>query len=202
MARPLVSLDIDARDLKSVNRQLKRLGREGVQQALVSAVNHTGDRATTQVRRAVAKQTGMVYGKVRSATTSYKATYSRPVYEIVGRGLHEGLIHFSAVERVSGVSARPWGKRRVFAGTFIANAVDSGSPQVFRRTGEFSYPSKGRYAGMRREKIEKLWGPSIPREMLRGLVPYQFNATVRERMPARVKHEVERLLRMRMPRTS
>jgi hypothetical protein len=197
----MVSIQIDAREIDAVARALSRLSMTGSAVALSMAINHTGDRATTVVRRSVAKQTGASYAKVRAETKSYKASVSRIVYDLVGKGERAvGLIHYGASQRAGGVSARPWGKRRVFPGTFIA-APAGRSAQVFRRTGEIGIATAGRYKGQRREKIAKLYGPSIPVEMLRDKTPVAFQNAIAERLPGRVAHEVERLLTRSLPRT-
>jgi hypothetical protein len=59
------------------------------------------------------------------------------------------------------------------------------SGHVFRRVGRARLP------------IVKLWGPSLPRELLRGKMPAVFNDVVRERLSERIFHEFEQALRPR-----
>jgi hypothetical protein len=60
--------------------------------------------------------------------------------------------------------------------------VPSLGGQVFRREGRERLP------------IVKLWGPSIPRELLRDQVPKVFFDEVRAKVPVRLKHELRRIL--------
>ena len=71
------------------------------------------------------------------------------------------------------------GQRRVFPGTFIVQSLGG---QVFRRAGRARLP------------IVKLWGPSIPREMLRDQVPKVFFDEVHVKVPVRLQHELRRIL--------
>lgn len=150
-----------------------------VQPALGRAINHTGDKARTQVGRALVKQTGIKYGKVREALKTYRAGARGLVYRIVARGGYVSLKEFGARQTRKGVSAAPWGKRRVFPHTFI---VPSLGGHVFERTGSGRYP------------IRKLWGPAIPAEMVKDQSKAAFERTVAAELPARIDYEINAIL--------
>jgi len=60
--------------------------RKQVPQALVRAINWTGDKARTAAGRKLSKQTGLNYGKVRKELHTKPATPSDLVYEIGATG--------------------------------------------------------------------------------------------------------------------
>ena len=76
------------------------------------------------------------------------------------------------------MSANPRGVRRLFPHTFI---VPSLGGQVFVREGKGRLP------------IRKLWGPSLPKELVRDTVPAAFKEVAKEEFAGRVLHEVNRL---------
>jgi|HubBroStandDraft_3_1064219.scaffolds.fasta_scaffold00326_9 hypothetical protein len=141
------------------------------------AVNDAGNAARTQVVRTLGRQMGLPYATVRQGLSIRPAT-SEPVYEINSVGGYLSLKSFDAEQRRGGVSARPWGQRRMFRGTFIVRSLGG---QVFRRTTQARFP------------IVKLWGPAMPQEMVRGAVPGAFEAAVKQRLPVRLAHHLERL---------
>ena len=158
-------------------RRLCAVAPERSADALKRAVNDAGNAARTQVVRTLGRQMGLPYSKVRESLTIRPAG-REPVYEINSVGGYLSLQSFGAEQRRAGVSARPWGQRRVFRGTFMIRSLGG---QVFRRTTRARFP------------IVKLWGPAMPQEMVRGAVPGAFEAAVRERLPARLAHHLERL---------
>ena len=91
---------------------------------------------------------------------------------------HIALAEFHARQTRRGVSAAPWGLRRVFPHTFIVEKLGG---QVFRREGGARLP------------IRKLWGPSLPIELVRGASPAAFEKAAAADLPQRVAHELGRL---------
>ena len=87
--------------------------RKQVPQALVRAINWTGDKARTAAGRALSKQTGLNYGKVRKELHTKPATPSDLVYEIGATGGPISLKEFDAQQGKDGVRANPWGVRRL-----------------------------------------------------------------------------------------
>ena len=158
-------------------RRLCAVAPERSPDALKRAVNDAGNAARTQVVRTLGRQMGLPYAAVRQGLTIRPAT-REPVYEINSVGGYLSLQSFGAEQRRTGVSARPWGQRRVFRGTFMIRSLGG---QVFRRTTRARFP------------IVKLWGPAMPQEMVRGTVPGAFEAAVKERLPTRLAHHLERL---------
>lgn len=165
----------------SVERLTARLVAAGksIRPALARALNHTGDKARTQVARVLVKQTGAKYAAIRKAMHSKPASIGALMYRIVSSGGYMSLKEFGARQTNKGVSAAPWGKRRVFPHTFIVSSLGG---HVFERKGPSRLP------------IRKLWGPALPKEMVKDQSKAAFETTVATELPARVVHEVDAIL--------
>lgn len=145
--------------------------------ALRRALNHTGDKTFTIVKRTLQKQIGapqhviLRYGRIRTQ----RANTGALVYQIVAKGGPIPLKHFSAYQTRRGVSAAPWRNRKVYKSAFIVARLGG---HVFWRTSSKRLP------------IERVAGPNVPKEMVRDMVAAAFEATVSMSLPARVEHEV------------
>jgi hypothetical protein len=174
----MISLRIDTVDL--VRRELVyQAGPKRIQQVISRVLNHVGGTARTKVKSTLAKQMGLPAGTVDARLITKRAYPGNQSFEITASGRPIPLADFDARQTRRGVSARPWGQRRVFPGTFIVEKLGG---QVFRR------------ASRERLPIVKLWGPSMPRELLRDQVPKVFFDEVRAKVPVRLKHELRRIL--------
>lgn len=174
----MISLRIDTVDL--LRRGLVyQAGPKRIQQVISRVLNHVGGTARTKVKSALAKQMGLPAGTVDARLITKRAYPGNQSFEITAAGRPIPLADFDARQTRRGVSARPWGNRRVFPGTFIVETLGG---QVFRRAGRARLP------------IVKLWGPSIPREMLRDEAPRVFFQEVRTKLPIRLHHELRRVL--------
>lgn len=174
---------IDAKEFDRLVEIFRKAGRN-IKPALARAINHTGNKARTQVGRALVKQVGAKYGVIKDALTTRPASPSSPVYRIIAKGGYISLKRFGARQTRLGVSAAPWGKRRVFPHTFI---VPSLGGHVFERKGKSRVP------------IRKLWGPAIPRELVKDQSKVAFETTVAAELPRRLEHEVTAILRGNAP---
>lgn len=153
------------------------------------ALNKVGDKAYTQVVRALTKQMGLkrrqvlTYGGVRKV----RANLTRQDFQIYSTGAEVPLREFSAVQFSFGVRARPWGKSTRFTGMFIhAGRWNSGKDvaqgHVFQRVTSSSLP------------IEKQFGPSVPAEMVKGESEAAFNRMA-DQLPDRIAHEIAQITR-------
>ncbi len=100
------------------------------ERAAVTGLNRAGRTERTMSARGVAKDGGL---RVRDARQKIKFTRARRgttriKLEATGRPLN--LTRFQAKQRKRGVSARPWGKRRIFKGAFILKKP--GAPVLVR----------------------------------------------------------------------
>jgi len=165
MPTPTIRIDLDGEGLTLFGEALAALGNETkARTALRRAVNKASAKAYTQVKRSLARQAGVPqtkvvrYGQLQRIPASGRTFASR----IVSSGGYVPLKHFRARPGRRGVSAAPWGTRRLFGSTFIVSSLGG---QVFKRL-----PGS-------RGKIEKLWGPAIPRELIQGETARAFEET-------------------------
>ena len=176
-----------------IRRYANSLGQLGATQghrALARAVNRTTASVQSRVIRAIAKQSSIPAKIVRS---QIKRRTVRPG----GGATLEGIIYasgkslslkaFKPRQFQYGVKVKLWGKQRRMDGTFIyAGSSRSGKyvadGHVFQRVTRKSLP------------IQKQFGPCVPTEMVRDASAQVFYATVAQMLPARVAHEINRLL--------
>lgn len=145
--------------------------------AMRMAINDAGNYARTRVIRTLATQMGVPVSTVRQGLTTRPAMREL-IYELGSVGGYMSLKSFDATQRRAGVSARPWGRRKIFRGTFV---IPRFGGHVFRRTTSARFP------------IAKLWGPAMPQELVRDKVPDEFERAANERLPARLRHHLQRL---------
>lgn len=157
------------------------LGKGKARVALARAVNHTGRKALTAVRRAMVAQTSIPRPVIVAGVTPRSASSSGSAaiaFVIVGSGRKIPLKLFRPRRTKSGVTARVWGGPKAYPSAFIVRSLGS---HVFRRVGKSRLP------------IEKLSGPDIASEMIKDQSLAAFERVVGE-LPTRLTHEVDRLL--------
>ena len=149
-----------------------------VRPVVVRVLNRAGDQAATALGRQLAKETGLGVRQVRDSMRAKRASQYDLVYVIIVSGGAVPLSEFAPRETRKGVSANPWGKRRVFPGTFQGVA----GARVFRRVGKSRLP------------IKQLYGPDLAKEVDRGQSVDVVTNVVQEAFSKRIAHEVSRLL--------
>lgn len=171
-------LKVDAAQLADLAKVQREAGKHAPK-VIARGLNHSGDRGWTAVRKTLAKQMGVKNKTITEGLTRRKATPARLEYVISGRGGFLPLRDFGARQTAQGISAAPWGKRRVFKSTFIVPKIGG---HGFRRSGKTRLP------------IVKLWGPSIPGEMVKDATLDAWKTTVVDRIGDRIAHELARLV--------
>lgn len=185
----LLEVRVDPAQLERVANLIGALGKNAGP-AITRAINHTGDVAKTQMIRTLTTQTGLRRQTIVKALRVTAAATAGGAYTIRSRGGDISLKYFGARETRAGVSAAPFGQRRIFAGSFIKGgrfpnrvALSKGNGQVFQRAGSSRLP------------ITKLdSGVFIPKEMTEGATAAVFQATVAARLPDRLAHEMLRAI--------
>ena len=182
-------VQLDTRAIARIETAMKAAGtreHDGIRRA----INWTGDRAKTKVVSALTVQTGLKRGTILRAVRPTRANFTALIYRMRARGGDVSLKYFGARETQSGVSAAPWGARRVYPGAFMRggqfpNRVDvpSRHGQVFKRTGAGRLPIERQKSGL-----------FIPEEMVKGETARVFETTVAALLPGRVEHEVGAIL--------
>ncbi len=135
----------------------------------------------------MARQTGLKLRIIRKALVPTRASASRLEYRIKARGGDIALKYFSARETGKGVSANPFGKRKVFTSTFIkggkfpSRVTLNMHGHVFARDGSDGMPIEKQKSGV-----------ILPNEMVQGASAEAWRSTVAKVLPRRVLHELRR----------
>ncbi len=185
-----VTLVLDMRPvIRKITSTMNKFSEATQAWALSRALNKVGGVLRTAVRRDVANETGARYGHVSKVITSVPAAAGRLYYKIKASDKAMPLIAFASTQRLGAknVKANPWNHARSFKGTFIV-PMKSG-PQVVKRI-LHGPGSRKRGAGLKDIKI--LWGPIIPKEMIRPGNP--STETIARSVPDRLIPEVIRQL--------
>lgn len=179
----------DIRELRRFDNALKALGSTKMRQVANRGVNRAGDMARTQVRRTLTKQTGLKRQTIVKAVRVSRSNPAVLTYEMTSHGGDVSLKYFGARETRKGVSAAPFGQRKVFAGAFMKagwwpNRVTKPgwNGQVFMRVSDAKLPIEKQKSGV-----------IIPAEMVKGATATAFNTTVARVLPQRIEHEIRRL---------
>lgn len=186
--------------LRRFSNQIGALGQGEAHKALARAVNRVTNTVHGRVIRAVAKQSSIPVAVVRrtikkrlvSPNSSHPgASDLEGVVWATGRELP--LSAFNPRQFSWGVRAKVWGSVQRYPGAFIyAGSFRSGKPiagnNAFTNTRGYSESSG------RNNAIERMFGPSIPEEMVRGESERIFRETADTMLPQRVAHELNRLL--------
>jgi hypothetical protein len=144
---------LDADDVRiRFEAACNRLGEGEARRAFSMALNKEGRKSFTQLRRALSQQSSIPRGAVNAATRFKSSTRATMSTVTSGTGRHLPLSFFGAKQFSYGVRAKIWGKAQSFRSAFVVKRYGGG---VFKRTGKARFP------------IEQLWGPSVPKEMLR-----------------------------------
>jgi len=183
----MTSIQVDASQFARMSNMFAAAGNKA-QLALVRAVNHTGNKAVTAMRRVLVDQTGLPMKTLRKALKARRA-FNGGAFVIKARGGDVRLKFFRARETRKGVSAAPWNSRQVYPHTFIKGgkfpdrvALDMGG-HVFKRAGRSRLPLQSQKSGL-----------FIPTEMVTGQSEAAFYQVVERDLPARLAHELYRVL--------
>jgi hypothetical protein len=124
-------------DLKDEHSNVQRL-----------ALNRTIDWLYTRVVRKLADETGMQQKRVRMVVKKIPAMKGSLEAKIVSRDRYTSLKDFNPRQTKKGVVASPWHKKHLFPHTFIG-------------------PGGHVYKRQKAGGIKKLFGPAIPKEMIK-----------------------------------
>lgn len=174
-----------------LGRRLSYAEREVFPLAAARAVNRTAVTIRSESVRAIARRMGVTQKPVRDRSRIRRAAPkpSQLHATVTFRGRSFNLIRFKARQTKRGVSAAPWGRRRIFPHTFIATIRTN--PGVFVRTKE-----GGRRVG--RTPIRGVLGPGIARTASEAELAAARRATVAKVLPERLERELKFYMR-RLP---
>ena len=160
-------------------RMVRRVGEGLAKEAFARALTHETEKIQTQVRRAIHKQTSIPLSQVRYGTHVRPATPSVLTAIIEANGRHLSLKEFKPRQFSYGTRAKVWNRSQKFPSAFIV----AKNGHVFKRLSSKRLP------------IEKLWGPSIPVEMLKDQSKAAFEAAAPQ-VAKRATHELRQLLKV------
>ena len=131
---------------------VRQVGDGNATLAFSRALNHEGRKSFTAVKRALRKQTDIPPFMI-TASMAFRSSSKHHLRTIIsGTGKELPLRLFKPSQFSYGVRARVWGKRQTYRAAFI---IAKYGGNVFHRTSRKRFP------------IERMFGPSIPKEMVR-----------------------------------
>lgn len=188
-----LTVTLDASAIQRLGNQIGAAGKKAPL-ALARAINHTGAKARTQMIRALVPQTGLKRKVIVKALKESKASEGGLTYTITSHGGDVRLKYFGPRETAAGVSAAPWSKRSVYPHTFQKAgwwpkrvAKPNWNGQVFARLNSKTKSGQDRFEVVRS-------GLYIPDEMVSGASAAAFNAMAASDLPARLEHELGRMI--------
>ena len=104
-----------------------------IQKALVTSLNKIGAEVFTQAKRELRDATGLKAGVVAKGMKKDKARRGDEEYSIFIKSRYLNVIEFGARQTKRGVSAKVWGKRKIYRGAFIGSWRNSGKQLVFKK---------------------------------------------------------------------
>lgn len=174
-----------------LGRRLSHAEREVFPKAAARALNRTAVTIRKESVRAIAQHMGMKQKPVRDRTRIQRAQ-PKPAgltAVLTFRGRAFNLIRFKARQTKRGVSAAPFGARKIFPHTFIATIRSN--PGVFVRTKQ-----GGRRVG--RTPIRGVLGPGVARTASEAQISAERRASVAKLVPERLERELKYYMR-RLP---
>ena len=166
-------------NFKKALRDIGNVPRKYVQKAMVTALNKVGAEVVTQAKRELKDATGLKAGVVAKKIKKDKARKGDETYSIHIKSRYLNVIEFGARQTKKGVSAKVWGKRKVYRGAFIRSGRNSGKQLVFKKRKNTP------------KRIEALHGASLPREFERQDMAKIFNKKIKTRFPILFKRALE-----------
>ena len=166
-------------NFKKALRDIGNVPRKYIQKAMVTALNKMGKEVMTQAKRELKNATGLKAGVVGKKIKKDKARKGDETYSIHIKSRYLNVIEFGARQTKRSVSAKVWGKRKVYRGTFIGSGRNSGKQLVFKKSKRNP------------KRIEAVHGASLPREFERQDMAKLFNKKIKTRFPILFKRAVE-----------
>ena len=108
-----------------------------------------------------------------------KARKGYETYAILIKSRYLNAIEFGARQTKKGVSAKIWGKRKIYRGAFIVSRRNSGKQLVFKKSNRNP------------KRIQAVHGASLPREFERQGMAKTFNKKIKQRFPILFKRALD-----------
>jgi len=176
-------------------RELERSFRtaaSAMAKAEARAVKRVGVTIATRQARAIVQTANLKVSAVKAAiVTKRQPTADAPqvVFEVTERPI--SLIEYGGRGSWKGATVqvlKASGRKKVKGGFLTPSP--QGAPQIWTRTGGAKrVMTKGRYAGQKREPIEKKFGPSILSQYVKDAIQQTGADTWAERLPIELERE-------------
>lgn len=175
--------------IRRFDNALKALGSKQMVKVMNRAVNRAGDMTRTAAHRALVKQTGLKsrYVLQRLKKGTRRSSWENLSYTITASGGDIPLKYFDARETRAGVSAKPFGRRQVFAHTFIKGGLFPNRKDIGRGGHVFTPHGKG--WGRPFTLTES--GVVFPTEMVSGESAAAWMRVGTRVLPQRLEHEIK-----------
>ncbi|MER9625034.1 phage tail protein [Mesorhizobium sp. M0222] len=183
----------DLSGLRRMDNALGRLSETQRSEALRRAINHVGDRLRTKLTRTLAGQTGLPYRTIRRAIKVTRANYGKLDYAMRTQGGDISLKYFKPRETRSGVSASPFGHRKLFSGDFTKAGRFPERVTAKGLGGHVYAPDRSSTRWGRPVSFMNS-GVIIPAEMVKGDTAQEFRSFANRELPPRVMHEITFML--------
>ena len=157
-------IDISS-NIERVTKELTDIERKVLPQTISTSLNKTGRTLFKEIKRDIAKDTGLKQKEVAERMSLEKSNRSTLFISIRMRGRWFNLIRFKAKQFKKGVKARAWGESKLYRGAFIANKGRT----VFARISKARLP------------IKALVGPNPVVELEKRIDDAKFNRRISER---------------------
>ncbi|WP_026986526.1 phage tail protein, partial [Fodinicurvata fenggangensis] len=161
------------------NAMLRAMGEKDGREVARQAINQTARQTRTEAARKIAKIMGIKVTTARKSLQILHASRQRLEARIIASGRPRNLIHFSARQTRKGVTAKAWGSRKLYKGSFIVT-TRQGQKLVMKRRGKDRLP------------IDPLFGPSVPDTMIDEQVRAALQFLVEERLPRNLQRQYDR----------
>jgi hypothetical protein len=160
----------NARQVTAQAKQVEGVTRAATRRALNAVVRQ----ARTLTLRELSKAMGLTQTRLRPYISTRLANYQNLESAVRIKPHTYNIASFAGRQTKKGVSAAPWGKRRVFPHTFLLRGVTA-----MVRVGKARYP------------IRPVYGPRITREFGRAAVVRSLQALVHAKLEPTIQHELE-----------
>jgi len=170
-------------------RSIDRLNKE-FPRVIPQEINKVGNRAKTQVIRALTKQTGLDRRVIVAAVGNpSKARPGKLSYDMRTRGGNIRLKYLKPKESDGGVVAKPFGKKTYYPGAFLKGGAVGNRKTVDAFNGHVMVRTKGRLFTYARS------GVVIPTEMTQGATLAAFDKVAGPLLEQRVQKVIDKLLK-------
>lgn len=196
----LVTMTWQGNGIRLLAEATQALGDAKGKRAYAMGLNKTATTVNSNVKKTVAKQMGTTQANVvkHGGMKILRASAGNLSAIIDVRGGYLPLKDFRPNQTLRGVTAAAWSNRKLYGGTFLnrgARALRGMGPSqkaaagghVFKNTGKFNKVSG------RNNAIEALWGPAVPREVVRDESRRTFYRIADTRMPIEVRRAIKAL---------